>query len=381
MSTPVVDLAIGAVLADDPGPFGPVATHPSTVVALRELHNELRLAGPAAAIGSAPNRSRGRQVVRVSDAVVERLEAAWYDEADLYAVATEAVRRAAPDGLRNLVLHLPQELSGLALDFVRALGEVIDVRLVLQITGDDSADGDSRTIVEALGLECTDPDVTGIAPPTSIISTTDADDEVRIAVRAVLDAARAGTPFERIAVLWPAQRPYARLVEHHLRHAEIPWNGRPGTTVTERLAPRLILDLLDVDRRGLRRRNLFDLLADVPARDADGNFLPTASWERVSREAGVSRDDDWDPRLGSISGHERWAAPAASLRTFVTDLRAESRSSRLDAVVVRLVAVVQRADRAVARASHHRAPPRVRVSGLGVAHHRARSPGPPRPRG
>ena len=48
MSTPVVDLAIGAVLAADPGPFGPVATHPSTVVALRELHGELRLAGPAA---------------------------------------------------------------------------------------------------------------------------------------------------------------------------------------------------------------------------------------------------------------------------------------------------------------------------------------------
>ena len=153
MSTPVVDLAIGAVMADDPGPFGPVATHPSTVVALRELHTELRLAGPAARDRLGAESARGRQVLRVSDAVVERLEAAWYDEADLYAVATEAVRRAAPDGLRNLVLHLPQELSGLALDFVRALGEVIDVRLVLQITGDESADGDSRTIVEALGLE------------------------------------------------------------------------------------------------------------------------------------------------------------------------------------------------------------------------------------
>ncbi len=323
MSTPVVDLAIGAVMADDPGQFGPVATHPSTVVALREVHNELRLAGPAARDRLGAESARGRQVLRVSNAVVERLEAAWYDEADLYAVATEAVRRAAPDGLRSLVLHLPQELSGLALDFVRALGEVIDVRLVLQITGDESADADSRTIVEALGLNHAAPEVTMIPPPATIISTTDADDEVRTAVRAVLDAARAGTPFERIAVLWPAQRPYARLVEHHLSNADIPWNGRPGTTVTERLAPRLILDLLDVDRRGLRRRNLFDLLADVPARDADGNFLPTASWERVSREAGVSRDDDWGPRLGSISGHERWAAPAASLRTFVTDLRYE----------------------------------------------------------
>ena len=323
MSTPVVDLAIGAVMDDDSGPFGPVATHPSTVVALREAHDELRLAGPEARDRLGAESARGRQVLRVSNAVIERLEAAWYDEADLYAVATQAVRRAVPDGLRSLVLHLPQELSGLALDFVRALGEVIDVRLVLQITGDESADAGSRTIVEALGLNYSAPDVTMIPPPAAIISTTDADDEVRTAVRAVLDAARTGTPFERIAVLWPAQRPYARLVEHHLNSADIPWNGRPGTTVTERLAPRLILDLLDVDRRGLRRRNLFDLLADVPARDADGNYLPTASWERVSREAGVSRDDDWDRRLASIAGYERWAAPATSLRTFVTDLRAE----------------------------------------------------------
>ena len=323
MSTPVVDLAVGAVLAAEPGPFGPVATHPSTVVALRELHGELRLAGPAARARLATESGRGRQVLRVSDAVTERLEASWYDEADLYAVATAAVQQAVPDGLRSLVLHLPQELSGLALDFVRALGEVIDVRLVMQLTGNASADADTDTIVDALGLARPAHDVTIDPRPTAIISTTDADDEVRTAVRAVLDAARAGTPFERVAVLWPAQRPYARLVEHHLTNAEIPWNGRPGTTVNERLAPRLVLDLLDVDRRGLRRRNLFDLLADVPARDADGNYLPTASWERVSREAGVSRDDDWDRRLGSISGYEQWAAPATSLRTFVTELRAE----------------------------------------------------------
>jgi ATP-dependent helicase/nuclease subunit B len=323
MSTPVVDLAIGAVLADDPGQFGPVATHPSTVVALRDVHNELRLAGPDARHRLGVESARGRQVLRISDAVTERLEAAWYDEADLFDLATNAVRRAVPDELRSLVLYLPQELSGLALGFVSALGEIIDVRLVLQITGDESADADCRTIIDALGQARPDHDVAIDPRPAAIISTTDADDEVRTAVRAVLDAARSGTPFERIAVLWPAHRPYARLVEHHLTNADIPWNGRPGTTVTERLAPRLVLDLLDVDRRGLRRRNLFDLLADVPARDAEGNYLPTASWERVSREAGVSRDDDWDRRLGSISGYERWAAPATSLQTFVSDLRSD----------------------------------------------------------
>ena len=34
----------------------------------------------------------------------------WYDEADLYATATASVERAAPEGVRSLVLHLPVEL-------------------------------------------------------------------------------------------------------------------------------------------------------------------------------------------------------------------------------------------------------------------------------
>ena len=325
MSTPVIDLTIAGILADDPGPFGAVATHPSTIVALRELHSELRLADPAGVARLRDESIRGRQAVRVSSAITETLAAAWYDEADLYATATRSIEEAAPDGLRNLVLYLPLELPGRAVAFVRALGAQIDVRIVSQLTGDATADADTRQLVDAIGATTSvdDDHRTGAARPVAIVTTTDADEEVREATRLVVDAARSGTPFERIAVLWPAQRPYARLVEHHLTSADIPWNGRPGTTLAERLAPRLVLDLLDVDRRGLRRRSLFDMLADLPLRGADGEYLPTASWERVSREAGVARDDDWDRRLGALSASERWGESAESLRTFVADLRTQ----------------------------------------------------------
>jgi ATP-dependent helicase/nuclease subunit B len=330
MSTPVIDLTIAALLDDDPGPFGAVATHPSTVVALRELHAELRLADPVAVSQLRDESLRGRQAVRVSSAITSALEARWYDEADLFSVAARSVERVVPDGLRSVVLYLPLELSGLAVGFVRALAGRIDVRIVGQLVGDADADADSRRLLGALGAlaptdagaaEHSSPDAS--ARPVAIVSTTDADEEVREAVRLVVDAARTGTPFERIAVLWPAQRPYARLVEHHLTAADIPWNGRPGTALAERLAPRLVLDLLDVDRRGLRRRNVFDMLADVPMRGPDGEHLPTASWERVSREAGVARDDDWDRRLGSLAGSERWSTSAASLQAFISDLRGQ----------------------------------------------------------
>lgn len=322
MSTPVVDLAITAVLAGEPGKFKTVASHPSTIVAIREIHQELRLAGPEAATRLARSR-RGRQVVRVSNAVAEMLSAHWYDEADLLSRAADQVETHMPSGLRHIIVHLPDQLSGLAISFVRALGSRADVRVVAQLVGVAAVHADTRSLLADLGADVADAVQDAVdANPRAIISTTDADDEVRIAVRAVLTAARDGTPLERIAILWPTHRPYARLVEHHLSNAGIRWNGRPGTGVAERLAPRLVLDLLDVDRRGLRRRNLFDLLADVPARDAEGQYLPTAEWERVSREAGVARDDDWGRRLGALANSPRWADSAASLNTFVTDLRA-----------------------------------------------------------
>jgi hypothetical protein len=326
-STPVIDLAIRSVLRRDPGPYRSVAAHPSTIVALRRAHAELRLAGPDATEILAAGSGRGGHVVRVSEAVTAELADHWYDEADLLDLATDSVTRTVPAGLRRLVVHLPEELAGRARAFLRALAASIPVDLVVSMVGDTTVDRDTIGLLDALGLEAPPASTasTGRRPdPTPVVvSTTDADDEVRIAVRAVLDAAREGTPFERIALLWPTHQPYARLVEHHLDNADITWNGRPGTSVTERLAPRLVLDLLDVDRRGLRRRSLFELLADVPARGPDGEHVPTASWERVSREAGVARDDDWHRRLGALTTHDHWGDAATSLRAFVDDLRTE----------------------------------------------------------
>ncbi len=203
-----------------------------------------------------------------------------------------------PARLSRSVVYLPERLRPLEIDLLRALGETSDVELVVGLTGDAAADASVVDLVR---------DLTGSVPPTlparpaagviDVVSTTDADDEVRAAVRAVLDGARAGVPFDRMAVLWPVDHPYARLVQHHLVAAEIPWNGRPGTGTGERAVPRVLAELLELDRRGLRRSDLMALLGDVPARGADGRRVPTARWERIGRRAGIVRDEDWDTRL------------------------------------------------------------------------------------
>lgn len=334
VSTPIVDLAVRAVLAERPGGFARVAEHPSTVVALRDLHRELRMAGPASATALAGSSDRGREAATISTLTTRRLEADWYDEGDLLARSIEATATGVPARLERVVVFLPHPIRGLDAELLRALAEHADVNLLLAASGEPASDAEMVDTAAALGTIITPPAPAALhTARIDLVSTTDADEEVRHAIRCVVDAARDGVAFARMAILWPTDRPYARLVEHHLTDSEIPWNGRPGTAAAERLVPRFLLDLLDVDRRGLRRRDLFDLLADLPMRTTAGAPVPIARWERVSREAGVTRDDEWGTRLGAYAARQRArdaeleadvsyrADDAESLIEYVADLR------------------------------------------------------------
>jgi ATP-dependent helicase/nuclease subunit B len=327
VSTPVIDLAVKQVLRAAPGHYRTVADHPSTVVALRDLYREVRLAGPSA-LTALTRTARGAEPARVVEELTRLLSPAWYDEGDLLARAAVRARAGVPPRLSRVVVHLPERLRPLEVDLLRALGDTGSVELVVGVTGDDDAD----SAVVAMVSDLTGGPFDGSAPvgPTAqaidLVSTTDADDEVRVAVRRILDAARAGVRFDRMALLWPIDRPYARLAQHHLTAPEIPWNGRPGTETGERVVPRLLAELLDLDRRGLRRSDLMALLGDVPALGNDGRRVPTARWERIGRRAGIVRAEDWDVRLQPFIDEARQrgsssAGDAEALLTFVHGLR------------------------------------------------------------
>jgi ATP-dependent helicase/nuclease subunit B len=327
VSTPVIDLAVKQVLGAAPGRYRDVADHPSTVVALRDLYREVRLAGPSAPTALA-RTARGGEPARVLDDLTRLLAPAWYDEGDLLARAAIRARADVPPRLSRVVVHLPERLRALEADLLRALGESGSVELVAGVTGDDEADAAVVAMVRDLtgGPFARAAPAGATAKAIDLVSTTDADDEVRVAVRRILDAARAGVRFDRMALLWPTDRPYARLAQHHLTAAQIPWNGRPGTETGERVVPRLLAELLDLDRRGLRRTDLMALLGDVPAVGPDGRRVPTARWERIGRRAGIVRNEDWDARLPPFISDARErgsgsADDAESLLTFVHDLR------------------------------------------------------------
>jgi RecB family exonuclease len=182
------------------------------------------------------------------------------------------------------------------------------------------------------------------SPPsaTRIFHASDADDEVRCVVRQLADAL-AGTPAHRVAVLYGADEPYARLLAEHLGGAGITTNGFGVRPTIQRTLARTLLDLLALPDHDWRRDELLALLTSAPVRGPNGRRAPASRWDRISRAAGVVSGTDWVARLRAYAEHEMAtaqqsaqsdtpsrgliarcennAAAADELRTFVADLR------------------------------------------------------------
>ena len=108
------------------------------------------------------------------------------------------------------------------------------------------------------------------------------------------------TPAHRVAVLYAARSPYARLLHEHLGAAGIAVNGPGVRPVAERALSRLVLGLLETARTGYRRSDVLRALGEVSTTSFAGERISVPAWERVSREAGVVEGDDWDLRLAVL---------------------------------------------------------------------------------
>ncbi|GAC1314377.1 MAG: hypothetical protein NVSMB12_07530 [Acidimicrobiales bacterium] len=322
VSTPVLAAAMRQALADDPGVFGPVAAHPATEQALVGAYRELRDLSEPALDAIARAGRRAATVVRLHRSVRTTLAPAWYDEQDLMAAAA-----TAPTDLGAVIVYLPQAVSGPAATLLRGIPAL---RVIAATTGDERADGEVLTAVGRLAgadvlAPSSDPGWVVRDRAVTFVSASDADEEVRAAVRHVVAAIAAGTRLDRIAILHASPVPYGRLVHEQLAAAAIPANGASVVPLSARMAGRTLLGLLALPERGWRRQDLFAWLAGAPIRHG-GTRAPVNEWERLSREAAVvAGRPDWDERL-----RRRAAALDEDASTSSAD-PSDGRTSRLQA--------------------------------------------------
>ena len=262
----------------------------------------------------------------------------WYDESTLLEAATQLV--CGGPVTTASILYMPQALTLAEAAFARAIAESGELVVIAALTGAQRADEAVHRSLQRLGAEAgTKP---GIATAHKIMNASDSDDEVRCVVREVVEALSTN-PGHRIAVLYAAASPYARLIDEHFNSAGVTVNGPGVRPVSERAIARTILETLALRESDFARADVFRALANAPARDFDGTRIPLSRWERISRSAGIVGGDDWDERLTTFvhsktqeaereeaDGERLWLAErhrneaeaASSLHAFMTQLRA-----------------------------------------------------------
>lgn len=309
------------VLADAPGDFAPIAAHPATAEALARSQSELRDVNDAQLDALAGANPRAAEVVRVHRATAELMQGDWYDASSAVIAATAALELGSQSARpRNAILFLPEPLRANAVALIQALAAGAPLELIVAFSGDEYADKQLATSLESLGVQLESETEIQLPAETSIVTTSDADDEVRVAIRAVVDALRAGVPARRIAVNFTASEPYARLFAEHLRAAGIEFNGPSGRSVRELAAARFLLGFMSLDPDRLRRDELFGLLSTAAVHQADGEFAPLRRWRHLARKIYLNGSaEDWTLRLNESAADDRARAAAPAGADYLND--------------------------------------------------------------
>jgi ATP-dependent helicase/nuclease subunit B len=365
VSTPVIAAALRSALTREPGIFAPVAGHAATETALVEAYRELRDLSDGALDALARSSARAADVVRIHRAARASLVAEFYDEEDLLESAAEALRSdgAAAGRLGTVIVYLPERLSRHGGALLGAVAEASDVIVLAGTTGDARADAEvERSVrrIDGSGDGSGDGAHPGDGEPMDVVSTdrtriltvSDCDEEVRAAVRCIVDAARAGTPLDRMAILHASPVPYARLAQEQLAAAGIALNGAAVMPLTSRLVGRTLLGLFALPDSGFRREDVFAWLAGGRLRQ-EGRSLPVTAWERLSREAGVvAGRNDWDHRLATFAVDQEAKAELAEKDPDAPEWKAEqarTTAERARALRGFVVGLIDDAEQAAAR--------------------------------
>jgi ATP-dependent helicase/nuclease subunit B len=297
VSTPVIAAAVRRVLSEAPGIFAPVRDHPTTERRLVRAHRELSDVDPAGIDALRRAGRRASEVVRVHEATSELLAPGWFSEQDLIDSAIGALHASSAGvELESAIVFLPDQLSPPLARLVKSLAVHVGVEMLVASTGARDADAPLRASLALLDLEL--PPSPG-APPPVVVATNvaDPDDEVRHVVRQLITAAADGIAFDRMAVIYATDSPYARLLHDHLSAASIPFNGAAVSGLDTSVAGRTLLRMLSLTDRDMRREDVLGMVTSLPLTWRN-RPLPTRVWEQISREAGVVRGlDDWRLRI------------------------------------------------------------------------------------
>ena len=338
-------------------PLGSVAGHPSLHQSLQAAFKELVCLTEAELDLIAGEGSLRQATVELYRRFRERTTEYYGPEDEAWAAA-EAVRsgrgQPALQDVGALVFFLLTRPSPGEAELLTALSDAAPCSLVVGRTGEAGVDDAEAVWWERFGEASADSSADLDARPESIVSAPDAREEVRQAVRDMLQRAEAGVPFHRMAALYRRQDPYAFQLRMELGFAGIPAAGPDPSPLRESVPGRLLTGMMDVIKEDFSRAALMQWLADAPVWNAASNRSASSElqrWEGLSRQAGVVRGlGQWKERLQGLTASMAQRRQGAEARGDLTEAQARgyvegiASAERLLALVEQLAQVKPPAD-------------------------------------
>lgn len=299
------------------------AQHPATAALIEGLvaeldHVEASTDGRLDQL--AASSQRGREVAEIYSAYRRELGGRATPAEVLDAARAAVTTGDAPD--THAILFAPRRLSQPQRAMLLALAERGALACILTRTGDEGADQDTDELEHWFAEHLGPPVVSADRAPTEteLELAPDAEEEVRLAVRRVL-AFFETHPVrpERVAMAYRSSVPYLRLLDEQLTCSGLPFHVGGGRTLAESVAGHAALQLLDLRSADYARAEVLDWLSGAPILDADGRSVPTARWDRLSRDAGINRSHKaWRDRL------DHFAAGLADSRKMLAETEPDS---------------------------------------------------------
>ncbi len=275
LTPPVERAAVRVALGRHPGHLGPLGSEAAAGGLLTAFRRLRRLDA-----GGPPARSRGRHAeVRSMYATFRGVVAGHHDAEDRARSAAAAVAAGEPHTLDagHVVLHLPGTLSPAETELVARLADLGRLSAVLATTGDPVADEPVLALAGTLGRLTgttvrggTDPRSGrgGVATDPLIVSAPDPEEEIREAVRLMLDrASSGGVAFHHMAILYADPEPYATIADQVLAEAGVLRHGPGPRRLGDSVAGRALVGLLELAAEGPDPLGIERWLAGTPATD------------------------------------------------------------------------------------------------------------------
>lgn len=334
----VLRAAVRRALRAVGGPLDEVADHPATEMMLARTYRTLRPLSEQELRALGTRSRRARQVVAVFEGARSFLEKDFYDIEELTALAAERLERGEVDeaDLGALAVYLPDPLSRSQLTLLAVAARNGPVTVLLSRTGDPVADRASTKLASCLREEGFDEGGAELASPPlvaepprfdSVIGAPDAEEEVRTALRLLIEHLEEGGELGRtaVAIAGSLSSSYLGVIEELFGTSNVPFARARTPRLSETPAGALVSGLVALVLAGegeLERSEVIrwlsspalsphaPIVAGLPS-VREAGIVPVGAFDRSSRAAGVvSGRDEWRSRLRAYA-HSRSDRPAS----------------------------------------------------------------------